>query len=79
MTKEHISFWLEITSFFLVTLDLYGKDRLTNLNNKLRALNIKELKNETSTIVSFGIAAIFFIGLLIHEFIDFHKHINDFL
>jgi hypothetical protein len=32
MSKEHVSILLEVISFFFVTTDLYGKERLENLN-----------------------------------------------
>jgi hypothetical protein len=35
MTREHIASLLEIASFFLVSLDLYGEDRLERLGQRL--------------------------------------------
>ena len=35
MRPDHTSMLLEIVSFFLVTIDLYGKDRLLSAHNKL--------------------------------------------
>ncbi len=43
MTKEHItqaSIILESMAFFFVSVDLYGKHRITKLENRLRGLNV---------------------------------------
>ena len=43
MTKEHItqaSIILESMAFFFVSVDLYGKHRITKLENRLKGLNV---------------------------------------
>ena len=45
MSKElagHIAIILETIAFFFVTVDLYGKERLIELRNRIQALKIDE-------------------------------------
>jgi hypothetical protein len=43
MTREHVASLLEIASFFLVSLDLYGEDRLNGLTERALKL-VKRLE-----------------------------------
>ena len=49
MTREvagHVSIVLETIAFFLVTVDLYGKERLLVLRNRIQALEIDEVNKK---------------------------------
>lgn len=41
---QHTSIILETVSFFLVTIDLYGKERLTDLRNRIIKNDIEQIK-----------------------------------
>ncbi len=43
---EHLSIVLEVIAFFFVTIDLYGKERLQKLRNKIAGYTTKELFNK---------------------------------
>jgi hypothetical protein len=71
MTKEqveHISIIMETIAFFFVTLDLYGKERLTKLRNKLSNIRSERMEevlfNRTRVLKVFSNSC-FIIGILL--------------
>ncbi len=58
---EHISIIMEIAAFFFVTVDLYGKERLNHLRERIKHLTDDDFKTKTNVIfkkIAVGLAVI---------------------
>ena len=66
MRLDHASMLLEIFSFFLVTIDLYGRDRLNSAHLQIKTL-LAESAKRTKPKYAFTIAEKFFATTLAKE------------
>ena len=63
---EHLSILLEIIAFFFVTIDLYGRERLEKLRDKIIKIKIGRIHDRVKASVTFKVSSYFIsLGILL--------------